>query len=144
MRVTKPSSSRKRGSNHSLDSRFRGNDSAVSKRVLCVVAAALGLAAILPGAPARAADKEEVTVVKTRGGLNFKLPPDWPVEKRDGVMGPIPIEEYLAMKFSGIDQRLQGLEKQITAMDLRLRVAEEEMKQQKRLQSNGEAGEASP
>ena len=72
--------------------------------------------------------KDEVTVRKTEEGLRFNLPPDWPVEKRGGVMAPIPIEEYLARKFKVIESRLQILEQRLNGLDVRLRVQEEAMK----------------
>jgi hypothetical protein len=54
------------------------------------------------------------------------------VEKRAGIVAPIPIEEYLARKFKAIDARLQGLEQQFNGFDIRLRVIEEELKKPSR------------
>ncbi|MBI3324655.1 MAG: hypothetical protein HYZ92_05185 [Candidatus Omnitrophica bacterium] len=100
---------------------------------------ALVLMALLAcGAPAMAAEKREASdgvVVKSEDGLRFKLPADWPVEKRNGILAPVPIEEYLSKKFSGVESRLQQLEQQINGFDLRLRVIEEELKKQQRLRS---------
>jgi hypothetical protein len=92
------------------------------------------------GAPdARAADdRGEGTVIKSEDGLRFKLPADWPVEKRGNVVAPIPVEEYLAKKFSAMDTRLRQVEQQLASFDLRLRVMEENLKEQNRLRS-GEA-----
>jgi len=78
-----------------------------------------------------AAEEKEATTVVTKEGLHFKLPPDWPVEKRGGVVAPIPIEEYLAQKFSAIQSRLQALEQQMVGLELKLRVMEEELKRRK-------------
>ena len=80
-------------------------------------------------------EKKDVTILKTKDGLNFKVPPDWPVEERDGIVGPIPIEEYLAQKFSSLEKRIRGVEQQATSLELRLRVLEEATKKQTRLQS---------
>ncbi len=83
-------------------------------------------------------DKEsdkDVTVAKGKDGLYFKVPPDWPIEKRGGVVAPIPIEEYLARKFNGLEKRLQEMGQQIGSMDLRVRVLEEDAKKQRRLQA---------
>lgn len=74
------------------------------------------------------------TVRKTAERLHFQLPPDWPVEKRAGSVGPIPIEEYMARKFSAMDQRLKTLEQQVGSLDIRVRVLEEDVNRQ-RLQS---------
>lgn len=75
---------------------------------------------------------EAPTVVKKKDGLRFNVPSDWPVEERNGAVGPIPIEEYLARKFSSLESRLRLLEQQISSFDLRLRVMEEESKKQSR------------
>ena len=85
--------------------------------------------------PGRAEDggpaKEPVTIRKTKDNLSFQLPPDWPIEKRGGITAPIPIEEYLAMKFRGIEAKLQALEQRLEGMDIRLRLLEEEVKKQR-------------
>ncbi|MBI4323247.1 MAG: hypothetical protein HY596_03115 [Candidatus Omnitrophica bacterium] len=77
-------------------------------------------------------------VVKTEEGLRFRLPSDWPVEKRGAVVAPIPVEEYLSRKLSGFDARLRVLEQQLGSFDLRLRVLEEAVKEQGRLRSSSE------
>lgn len=97
----------------------------------------------LGGWPAWAEDQageRAEMVLKTKEGLHFKVPPDWPIEKRDGVVAPIPIEEYMSRKFSAMDSRLRTLEQQVGAVDVRMRVLEEERKKQQGLRS----GEASP
>ena len=65
------------------------------------------------------------TVIKKKDGLRFNVPSDWPVEERNGAVGPIPIEEYLAKKFASLESRLRLLEQQVSSFDLRLRVLEE-------------------
>jgi len=102
------------------------------------LAVAASAAWALAPAPGGAAEKREAgggSVVKTEDGLRFKLPPDWPVEKRNGIVSPIPVEEYLSKKFSAVESRLQQLEQQVVAADLRLRTMEEELKKQQRLRS---------
>ena len=71
---------------------------------------------------------ERPTVRKTQEQLHFELPLDWPVEKRGGIVGPIPVEEYLAMKFKALEARLQVIEQRLNGLDLRLRVVEEGLK----------------
>lgn len=92
------------------------------------------------GIPLAAAEDQgvegPVTVTKTKDGLRFQLPPDWPVEKRGGAVGPIPVEEYLSRKFSAVEKRLQLLEQQVGALDLRVRVLEERIKKQDSLKSS--------
>ena len=75
------------------------------------------------------ASSREVTITKTAERLHFTVPPDWPIEKRGGVMAPIPIEEYLAMKFSSIESTLQVLEQRLNGLDVRMRILEEDRKQ---------------
>lgn len=98
--------------------------------------AAVALAGLT--ATAWAADvkkKDGATVLKTEDGLRFQLPADWPVEKHGGLVAPIPVEEYLTQKFSALENRLQTLEQQISGMDVRLRVYEEQYKKEQRLKS---------
>jgi len=73
-----------------------------------------------------ASDSERATVRKSMNQLNFQLPPDWPIEKRNGMVAPIAVEEYLARKFASVEARLQKFEQQLSGMDLRLRVLEEQ------------------
>ena len=62
---------------------------------------------------------------KTVKGVTFNLPPDWPIEERDGFTAPIPVEEYLARKFRRLESRLQMLEQRFSGFDLRLRILEQ-------------------
>lgn len=105
-----------------------------------VVAAVVGLLVLAGAWSAEAKDEraEGTTVIRTEEGLRFKLPADWPVEKRGSIVAPIPVEEYLSKKFSVLDTRLRQLEQQLASFDLRLRVIEEHLKEQNRLRS-GEA-----
>jgi len=43
---------------------------------------------------------------KTRNGLNFQVPEDWPIEKRGGIVAPIPTEEYISIKFKATTKSL--------------------------------------
>lgn len=103
---------------------------AVQQRLVCV-------AIVMAVGVVHAADdkKGQATVLKTQDGLHFQLPPDWPIEKRGGAVGPIPVEEYLSRKFTALDQRIRAIEQQTSALDIRLRVLEEEIKKQQRLKS---------
>ena len=93
--------------------------------------AAFVICLMLPAAVSYAAevtDAEKATVRRSQEKLNFQLPPDWPIERRAGMVGPVPVEEYLAMKFKALDARLQTIEQQLNGLDLRLRVLEESAK----------------
>lgn len=67
-------------------------------------------------------EKEEPyeVVVKTWKGLRFTVPPDWPIEERNNVIAPIPIEEYLAKKFSEMENRLEALGRQMQTLEQRV------------------------
>lgn len=109
------------------------------------LAMGVGLAALtgLPAAwaeEARSSEQEDVTVEKTAERLHFKVPADWPVEKRGGVMAPIPIEEYLARKFKALEAQLQSIEQRVAGLDLRVRVLEEASKKQSKGLSSAESG----
>jgi prefoldin subunit 5 len=53
--------------------------------------------------------------VKAMKGLNFQVPEDWPIEKRGGIVAPIPTEEYVAKKFKSVAEELQALKDELTA-----------------------------
>ena len=46
---------------------------------------------------------------KKVGKLNFQLPEDWPIGKRGGLISPIPIEEYVSIKFAEIEKEFQAI-----------------------------------
>ena len=92
---------------------------------MCGAGVAIGAAALVRAEEARPADEEPVTVTRTEQQLHFQLPPDWPIEKRGGMVVPIPVEEYLAQKLKAIDSRFQVIEQRLNGFDLRLRVLEE-------------------
>ena len=96
--------------------------------------AMVALVGAMPPARAEETKADDVTVTKTSEKLNFKVPPDWPIEKRGGVMAPIPIEEYLARKFAGISTQLQTLQERVNGLDVRLRVMEEAAAKEKAAQ----------
>lgn len=81
-------------------------------------------------------------VVKQKKGLQFKLPADWPIEERDGLVSPIPIEEYLSRKFTAVNARLEALHKAIGDLQTRMYAVEQELRENKKvLQSAVEPGE---
>ena len=101
-------------------------------------ALAFALAAPAAGADDEVEEKQPPTVVRTSAGLNFVVPPDWPIEKRNGVVRPIPIEEYLAQKFGALDKKLQELERKVGALESKVS-ALESRERGKPLQSSGGA-----
>ncbi len=47
-------------------------------------------------------------------GLNFEVPEDWPIEKRNGIIAPIPTEEYVAIKFKMIEEEFETIKEDFT------------------------------
>ena len=118
-------------------------------RVLFTAAVAAGLAAaaasgLSAASGANADSKEGATVQKSKDGLHFNLPPDWPLEKRGGVTAPIPIEEYLSKKFSAVNAQLQSLEQRVNGLDVKLRVVEEDLKQRRAAEAQQVAPSSQP
>lgn len=68
-------------------------------------------------------DENEVRVSR---GLRFSVPKDWPMDERNGGISPVPVEEYMLMKFKKIDERLAALENKVAPKDLE--VSQEETK----------------
>ncbi len=48
--------------------------------------------------------------IKNKSGLNFHVPEDWPIEKRGGILSPIPTEEYMVIKFSEVEEKFQTMQ----------------------------------
>ena len=118
----------------------------VAYALICILASVL-IWLGLPWKGVQAQDDERKTV--TAKGINFNVPEDWPIEERGGAVGPIPIEEYLGLKFrkvdakfgefesrtsgvkeklSAIEERLTNLEKTISDIDTRLSDLEQWLK----------------
>lgn len=77
------------------------------------------------------------TVVRTSDGLKFTVPPDWPIERRSGVVGPIPIEEYLARKFNALDKKIQTLEQKLISLESKVGTLETQGKKKPLHSSEG-------
>lgn len=78
------------------------------------------------------ADEQTLTddevVVKTEGSHRLLLPKDWPIEQRDGQVGPVPIEAYLSMKFGQVREKFTATEQRIAALEQRVQQLEEDRK----------------
>ena len=103
------------------------------KLTLILLIASIFIAPSFLCAESKTQTDESAYVVESRGGLNFKVPEDWPLEKVGNAVGPVKIEEYLSKKFAEINNKLKTLEQQTNSFELRLRVLEE--KKEKRLKS---------
>jgi hypothetical protein len=51
--------------------------------------------------------------VQTQEGLNFRVPEDMAIEKRNGIQVPVPFDEYMYGKFKQLDARLENIEKKL-------------------------------
>ena len=58
--------------------------------------------------------------VTTKEGLSFSIPSDMPIERKDGLVQPIPFDEYLYIKFKQIEDRVTKLEERQDKMEDRL------------------------
>ncbi len=79
-----------------------------------VVALALG------AWPASAEDplRDDELVVRQEGAHRLLLPKDWPVEHReDGVIQPVPVEQYLTLKFGRVADALDDVEQRLTRLE---------------------------
>ena len=51
--------------------------------------------------------------VTTPEGLHFNVPDDMPIQKKDGLVAPLPFDEYLYYKFRKMDEKLSEMGKKI-------------------------------
>ena len=58
--------------------------------------------------------------VTTKEGLKFDIPSDMPIERKDGLVRPVPFEEYLYVKFKKIEERVVSLDEKVKKMDEKL------------------------
>lgn len=47
-------------------------------------------------------------------GLRFSVPEDWPIEKRGGVVAPIPTEEYVTIKFKAVEEEFRAVKDELS------------------------------
>jgi len=92
----------------------------------------LGLALLCDGASSGwAADgplTDDEVVVRTEGAHRLLLPKDWPVEHRDGRFSPIPLEEYLSMKFDQVAEAFEATNRRLDALQRRFERLEDTQK----------------
>ena len=58
--------------------------------------------------------------VATKEGLVFRVPEDMPIEKRGGILAPLPFDEYMYGKFKQMEDRLKRLEAKVEAVSVSL------------------------
>lgn len=74
----------------------------------------MGMFLFLDRSP-EALSEEQKTNVRTLKGIQFNLPEDWPIkeEGEGGALQPIPVEEYVVLKFGRVDERFEQLDKRM-------------------------------
>lgn len=58
--------------------------------------------------------------IKTVNGLNFNVAKDRPIEKKNSIVAPMQVDQYVAMKFSKLEPRLQEMENRISRLEAEL------------------------
>ena len=82
-----------------------------------------------PSTPVDPSDTNfKYTTVTTKEGLSFRVPEDMPIEKRGGLLGPIPFDEYTYSKLKQIDTKIQGLNEKLDRIEKKMDEAKEEKK----------------
>jgi len=76
----------------------------LKKLVIIPTVCAIGVIMILT-----ADDSGYAQNTKKRNGLNFQVAEDWPIEKRGGIVAPIPTEEYISIKFKATEEEFQAI-----------------------------------
>jgi hypothetical protein len=61
--------------------------------------------------------KYHFETVTTKEGLKFNVPPDMPIEKKDGLVQPVPFDQYLYVKFKLIEERMTAVEKKLDSSE---------------------------
>ncbi len=89
---------------------------------------ALGMALSSIAAAEDTTLSDDTVTVRTEGAHRLLLPNDWPVEQKDGLVNPVPVEQYLSMKFDQVASRLEEIMQRMAAIDQRLRSVEEAQK----------------
>lgn len=73
-------------------------------------------------------EEEEVTfpykTVRTEEGLLFRVPEDMPIEKRGGIIAPIPFDEYVYGKIEGLKRKISSTEERLARIEEKLGMIE--------------------
>jgi uncharacterized phage infection (PIP) family protein YhgE len=82
--------------------------------------------------------------IKQMGNLNFRVPDEWPVEKKGGLVMPVPTEEYVTMKFKEIEKEFLAVRSEMAEtfgrFELTLMNMEKDLsKETKKFESENEA-----
>lgn len=67
-----------------------------------------------------AVKQDDNMVVKVVDGHKFRVPEDMPIEKKDGIIAPMEISEYISRKFAKLEKRVEGMEISMKEIEDRL------------------------
>ena len=59
--------------------------------------------------------------VTTKEGLSFTVPEDMPIVNRNGIVAPVPFEEYIYGKLNKLNSRLKSVEARLDQVERRKR-----------------------
>ena len=91
------------------------------------VSSSLAGAAVQADKMAEEVKKYRFETVTTKEGLKFSIPSDMPIDRKDGLVTPIPFDEYLYIKFKQIEERIASVEKRIDKFEKRTDVFEKKI-----------------
>lgn len=63
------------------------------------------------------ASNPQYEIIKVEGGLVFRAPKDMTFVKQDGVIAPISTEEYCLKKFGGVEKQIEALNERIKVLE---------------------------
>lgn len=72
--------------------------------------------------------QEDVRSPQSQKGLHFGVPEDWPIEKRGGVLAPVPVEEYVMARFKNTAAQLETMKNELTGLIQGIRADLEDFK----------------
>lgn len=98
-------------------------------------------ATALSGAAEEDEEFEYKTVIKVVDGIKFDVPEDRPIERKDGVIGPMPMDKYVAFKFSKSEKRLEKIEDSIERIEEDLKLIRKDIESLKKHRISSEKQE---
>lgn len=119
----------------------------VTSRLALSVASAFALSVSAPGGWAEQEQGHDEDLIVTKAGSARLLSlRDWPVKRTKGVLRPVPLEEYLSLKFGQVRDQLSAVDKRFEGLEQRFRQLEEDQRLlRQRLETLGEpAGVSEP
>ncbi|MFA5356732.1 MAG: hypothetical protein WC301_04935 [Candidatus Omnitrophota bacterium] len=75
--------------------------------------------------------KEQGKMFKQVDGLRLVIPEDMPVVKRGSLVVPMSTEEYVSIKFSELDKRIERIEEEIKNISLEISLIKQDISSRK-------------